>query len=143
VNDAACLSIFAHCPNCCAGNLAQISDPAYPGERLIACRNPLMAAERTRQRNELLAATERALNEIAAPPSARAIPCAARPHRIARRRCAGPLQDAQALPSHDREETGFSFTRDDASIAREAALDGIYVIRTGVSAAALASDEGV
>ena len=40
--------------------LAEISDPSYPGERLIVCRNPLMAAERTRQREELLAATERA-----------------------------------------------------------------------------------
>jgi hypothetical protein len=46
-------------------DLAEISDPAYPGERLIACRNPLLAAERARQREELLAATERALKQIA------------------------------------------------------------------------------
>src|SRR5262249_56098584 len=45
-------------------DLAEITDPAYPGERLVACRNPLLAEERARKRTELLAATERALTQI-------------------------------------------------------------------------------
>ena len=59
--------------------LAEISDPAYPGERLVACRNPLMAEARARKRKELLAATEQALNQIATATQPHAIPCVARP----------------------------------------------------------------
>jgi hypothetical protein len=82
-------------------DLAEITDPGYPGERLIACRNPLMAAERARKRDELLAATERALDEIAAATQRPRNPVRGKA-RIGLRWCAGPLQDGQALPAHYR-----------------------------------------
>jgi len=124
-------------------DLAEITAPAYPGERLIACRNPLMAAERVRKRNELLAATERALDQIAA--------ATQRPRNALRGKTRIALRVGGVLGRYKMrkhfhltiEETGFSYARDEASIAREAALDGIYVVRTSVPAAALAADEAV
>ena len=124
-------------------DLAEISDPAYPGERLVACRNPLMAEQRARKRRELLAATERALNEIVSATQRPRNPLRGQA-RIALR--VGGVLDRYKMRKHFRltiEETSFSFTRDEQSIAREAALDGIYVIRTSVPAAALAADEAV
>jgi len=124
-------------------DLAEISDPAYPGERLIACRNPLMAAQRARTRNELLAASERKLNEIAAATQRARNPLRGKA-RIALR--VGSVLGRYKMRKHFRlsiEETSFACARDDASITREAALDGIYVVRTSVAATALASDEAV
>jgi hypothetical protein len=124
-------------------DLAEISDPAYPGERLIACRNPLMAAQRARKRNELLAATERQLNDIATATQRARNPLRGKA-RIALR--VGSVLGRYKMRKHFRltiEETSFVCARDDASIAREAALDGIYVVRTSVAATALASDEAV
>jgi hypothetical protein len=124
-------------------DLAEITDPAYPGERLIACRNPLMAAERARKRPDLLAATERQLQEIAAATQRERNPLRGKA-RIALR--VGGVLGRYKMRKHFRltiEETSFSFARDDASIAREAALDGIYVIRTSVRDLALAPDEAV
>jgi hypothetical protein len=122
-------------------DLAEISDPAYPGERLIACRNPLMATERARKRNELLVATERALNQIAAATQCMRNPLRGKA-RIALR--VGAVLGRYKMRKHCHftiEETGFSFTRDESSITREAVLDGIYVVGTSVPATALASDE--
>ena len=124
-------------------DLAELSDPAYPGERLIACRNPLMAAARARKRNELLAATERQLQAITAATQRERNPLRGKA-RIALR--VGGVLGRYKMRKHFRltiEETSFSFTRDDASIAREAALDGIYVIRTSVAGAELAADSAV
>src|SRR6266567_6883320 len=124
-------------------DLAEISDPAYPGERLIACRNPLMAAQRARTRNELLAASERQLNDIAAATQRARNPLRGKA-RIALR--VGSVLGRYKMRKHFRlsiEETSFACARDDASITREAALDGIYVVRTSVAATALASDEAV
>jgi DDE family transposase len=124
-------------------DLAEISDPAYPGERLIACRNPLMAEERARKRTELLAATEQALNQIAAATQRPRNPLRGKT-RIALR--VGGVLGRYKMRKHFNlsiEETSFSFTRDEASIAREAALDGIYVIRTSVPAAALPAEQAV
>ncbi len=124
-------------------DLAEISDPAYPGERLIACRNPLMAAQRARKRNELLTATERQLNDIAAATQRARNPLRGKA-RIALR--VGSVLGRYKMRKHFRlsiAETSFACARDDASIAREAALDGIYVVRTSVAATALASDEAV
>jgi hypothetical protein len=124
-------------------DLAEISDPAYPGERLIACRNPLMAEERARKRTELLAATEQALNQIAAATQRPRNPLRGKA-RIALR--VGGVLGRYKMRKHFNlsiEETGFSFTRDAASIAREAALDGIYVIRTSVPAATLPAEQAV
>jgi Transposase DDE domain len=124
-------------------DLAEISDPRYPGERLIACRNPLLAAERTRKREELLAATERALNQIVAATQRVRNPLRGK-DRIALR--VGGVLGRYKMRKHFQltiEETGFSFTRNEANIAREAALDGIYVVRTSVPAAALSAAEAV
>jgi hypothetical protein len=124
-------------------DLAEISDPTYPGERLVACRNPLMAAERTRQREELLAATEGALNQIVAATQRARNPLRGKA-RIALR--VGGVLGRYKMRKHFQltiEETSFSFTRDEQSIAHEAALDGIYVIRTSVPAPALSAEEAV
>jgi Transposase DDE domain len=124
-------------------DLAEISDPGYPGERLVACRNPLMAAERARKRGELLAATEPALNQLAAATQRPRNPLRGKA-RIALR--VGGLLGRYKMRKHFHltiDETGFSFIRDEQSIAREAALDGIYVIRTSVPTVALAADEAV
>jgi hypothetical protein len=123
--------------------LAEISDPADPGERLVACRNPLLAEERARKREELLAATEQALNQIAAATQRPRNPLRGKT-RIALR--VGGVLGRYKMRKHFNlsiEETSFSFTRDAVSIAREAALDGIYVIRTSVPAAALPADQAV
>src|ERR1700730_1231903 len=123
--------------------LAEISDPAYPGERLVACRNPLMAEARARKRKELLAATEQALNQIATATQRPRNPLRGKA-RIALR--VGGVLGRYKMRKHFNltiEETGFRFTRDEQSIAREAALDGIYVVRTSVPAAALAAEQAV
>jgi hypothetical protein len=124
-------------------DLAEITDPAYPGERLVACRNPLLAEERARKRTELLAATERALNQIVAATQRLRNPLRGKT-RIALR--VGGVLGRYKMRKHFKlaiEETGFSFTRDEHSIAREAALDGIYVIRTSVPAATLGPEDAV
>jgi hypothetical protein len=124
-------------------DLAEITDPAYPGERLVACRNPLLAEERARKRTELLAATERALTQIVAATQRLRNPLRGKT-RIALR--VGGVLGRYKMRKHFKlviEETGFSFTRDEHSIAREAALDGIYVIRTSVPAATLGSEDAV
>jgi hypothetical protein len=116
-------------------DLAEISHPDYPGERLIACRNPALAAERARKRTELLAATDADLAAIAA--------------RVAtgRLRGAGKIGEAigrviakRKVGKHFRREitdTTFTYHRDQAGIDAEAALDGIYVLRTSVPATEL------
>ena len=124
-------------------DLAEITAPAYPGERLVACRNPLLAEERARKRTELLAATERALNQIVAATQRLRNPLHGKA-RIALR--VGGVLGRYKMRKHFKlaiEETGFSFTRDEHSIAREAALDGIYVIRTSVPAATLGPQDAV
>lgn len=111
-------------------NLAEIRSAAYPGERLMACYNPLLAEERSRKRNELLAATEKALTRIR--------------QEVARRKRKLLSQEAIGLKVGaviNRFKVGkhFELTIEDgrlawsrrvASIRREAELDGIYVIRT-------------
>src|SRR6516162_4254129 len=94
-------------------------------------------------RTELLAATERALNQIAAATQRLRNPLRGQT-RIALR--VGGVLGRYKMRKHFKlaiEETGFSFTRDEHSIAREAALDGIYVIRTSVPAATLGSEDAV
>ena len=113
-------------------DLAEISHPDYPGERLIACRNPLLAAERTRKRDQLLAATENLLAPIIA--------------RVAADRLTGADKIGVAVGKViNKHKMGkhFDYTITDTSlaverrhdqIAAEAALDGIYVLRTTVPA---------
>ena len=116
-------------------NLAEISHPDYPDERLVACRNPALAAERARKRTELLAATEAVLAPIAASVEAGKLTGA---DRIALRvgRCVNRYKMAKHFVL-DIGEHAFTYTRRADQIAAEAALDGIYVIRTSVGAGSL------
>jgi len=116
-------------------DLAEISSPAYPGERLIACRNPFLAAERARKREDLLAATEDDLGKIAARVTAGRLKD---PAAIGLR--AGKVINKRKMAKHltvDIAGGRISWQRDQASIDAEAATDGIYVIRTPVPAETL------
>jgi Transposase DDE domain len=111
-------------------NLAEITHPDYPGERLVCCRNPALAAERARKRSELLAATETALSKIAAAVAAARL---VDPVKIGLR--VGKAIAKHKMAKHFTLDIGpgrFTFTRDTAAINAEAALDGIYVLRTTV-----------
>ena len=115
-------------------DLVEITHPDYPGERLIVCKNPLLAAERTRKRQELLAATERELATIAA--------ATQRGRRPLRGQAAIGLRVGKVLGRYkvgkhftlEITERTFHYARAEAAIAEEAALDGLYVIRTSVGA---------
>ena len=124
-------------------DLAEISHPDFPGERLVACKNPLLEAERARKRESLLAATETDLEKIAA-----AVQRARRPLRgtdkIALR--ADRVLRRRKVAKHFTTGIGedhFSYARNTGSITAEAALDGIYVLRTSVEASSLDSGEVV
>src|SRR6516164_6884220 len=111
-------------------DLAEISSPDYPGERLIACRNPVLAAERARKRADLLAATEEDLGKIAAQVTAGRLKD---PGKIGLK--AGRVLNKRKVAKHitlDIAEGSLSWQRDQDSIDAEAATDGIYVIRTPV-----------
>jgi len=111
-------------------NLAEISHPDYPGERLVACRNPALAIERARKRLALLAATELELAKIAAAVVAGRLGGAG---KIGVR--VGKVVGRYKMAKHyrlDITDDRFAFTRNQDTIDSEAALDGIYVIRTTV-----------
>ena len=111
-------------------DLAEITSPDFPGERLIACRNPFEAAKRARTRGELLAATEADLDKVAAQVAAGRIKD---PDKIGLR--AGKIINKRKVAKHfilDIGQQQISWRRDQASIDAEAATDGIYVIRTPV-----------
>jgi len=114
-------------------NLAEISHPDYPGERLVACRNPALAAERTRKRKELLDATEGELEKITAAVSRDKRPLKGK-DRIALR--VGKVVNHYKMAKHFEiviGENSLTFSRRQVEIDAEASLDGIYVIRTSVS----------
>ncbi|MGH4012062.1 MAG: IS1634 family transposase [Pseudonocardiaceae bacterium] len=122
-------------------NFAQITHPNYPGERLICCRNPVLADERARKRQALLAATENDLAKIAASVHAGRLTGA---DKIGER--IGKVIGKHKVAKHFvREVTDSTFTyrRDEDKIRAEAALDGIYVIRTSVTEATLNTAEVV
>jgi hypothetical protein len=113
-------------------NLGEITDVAeFPGERLIVCRNPLVGAQRARKRSELLAATETDLAAIA--------------HRVNHGTlhgadliglAVGPALKRYRMKKHFQitiTDTTFTYTRDTAGIAAEAALDGFYILRTSLT----------
>jgi hypothetical protein len=124
-------------------DLAEIESPDFPGERLVVCKNPALTEERRRKRNELLDATEQDLKDIQ--------------KRIASKR--KPLRGADEIGIAvgkviGRRKVGkhfdltitddqLSFTRNDAAIAKEAALDGFYVLRTNVPAEDFNTDDTV
>jgi hypothetical protein len=118
-------------------DMAAITSPDYPGERLIVCRNPDLASERTRKREDLLIATEADLAAIAA-----AVSRARNPLRgeaeIALK--VGAVVNRYKMAKHFElaiAEASFSFHRKTEAIAAEAALDGIYVVRTNLPKKAL------
>jgi hypothetical protein len=122
-------------------NLAQITHPSYPGERLICCRNPVLADERARKRQALLVATEKDLAKIAASVQSGRLTGA---DKIGER--IGKVIGKHKVAKHFlREVTDSTFTyrRDEEKIRAEAALDGIYVIRTSVTDETLNSAETV
>ena len=114
-------------------NLLELTSERFPGERLVVCRNPLLAEERARKRLELLAATEADLTKIA----------------LATQRVRNPLRGEQAIALRVGRviehfhmakhlaltitDTSLAWARKDEAIAAEAALDGLYVIRTSLS----------
>jgi hypothetical protein len=116
-------------------DLAEITSPDYPGERLIACRNPVLAADRARTRSELLAATEQLLAPIAA--------------RVAAGKLTGAgdigVEVGKVISKYKTSkhfdititDTSLAVTRRQAQIDDEAALDGFYVLRTPVPAGEL------
>jgi len=113
-------------------DLAEITSPDFPGERLVACMNPFLEAERARKRESLLKATEADLAKTAAACARARRPLRGtdkitlRVDRVLNRRKVG---------KHFRTDVGedhFSYARNQDSIAAEAALDGIYVLRTSV-----------
>src|ERR1700751_847141 len=118
-------------------DMAGITSPEFPGERLIVCRNRALAAERARKRADLLAATERDLARIAT--------AVARKRQPLRGKAEIGLEIGAVLDKHkmakhfalDITDTSFSFARKTDEITVEAALDGLYVVRTSLPVAAL------
>ena len=118
-------------------DLVEVQSDAYPGERLMVCRNPLLAEERARKREDLLAATERLLDPIVAA-ARREKRRLAGQDKIALR--VGKVIGRYKMAKHfelEIKDDSFGYRRDEASIAREAALDGLYVIRTSLAESAL------
>ena len=122
-------------------DLAEITSPDFPGERLVACKNPFLEAERARKRESLLAATEADLAKIAAACTRARQPLrgkdkiAVRVDRVLNRR---------KVAKHFTTEItdgSFRYARNQDSIAAEAQLDGIYVLRTSVAVGDLGSGE--
>ena len=138
VNDAALqLSLFDE------QNLFEITHPDYPGERLVCCHNPALADERARKRDELLAATETQLQTIAAATRRQRRPLRGQ-DTIALR--VGKVRNKFKMAKHfhlDITDEAFTFTRNQERIAAEAALDGIYVLRTSLPTQTLQRDEVV
>ena len=124
-------------------DLGEITSTEYPGERLVVCKNPLLGEERARKRKALLQNAERALEKIAR----------------ATRRKRDPLRGEKEIAlrvgrdmarskmnkhfTHEITETSFTYARNEDRIARESALDGIYVIRTDLPKDELSTDETV
>ncbi len=119
-------------------NLIEITaHPDYPGERLVCCRNPILAAQRTRKRDELLVATEEELKKIAAATGRARRPLRGR-DKIGMR--VGKIINHYKMAKHftiEITDEALTFTRKTDQITAEAALDGIYVLRTSLPEQAL------
>ncbi len=124
-------------------DLAEITHPDFPGERLIACYNPLLAEERARKRPELLAATEKELEKIAAATRRKKRPLRGKQNIGLR---VGKVLNHYKMGKHFQiqiEENQLSYQRKQANIEKEESLDGIYVIRTNVPAETFSSEQAV
>lgn len=124
-------------------DLAELTAPEYPGERLVVCRNPRLAVERARQREALLQATEAALAQVAA--------ATRRPRRPLRGAAriglrVGRVLNTRKVGKHftiEITDVSLAYHRDQAQITAEAALDGIYVIRTSLDATQMSATAAV
>jgi hypothetical protein len=122
-------------------NLAEIASADYPGERLVVCRNPLVAAERARKREDLLAATEAALAPIKERVDAGTLAGTA---QIAL--AVGQVINERKVKKHFQlviEDNRFAHSRKQEQIDEEAALDGFYVLRTNLNEETLAAPDVV
>ena len=124
-------------------DLVEIRSDAYPGERLMVCRNPLLAGERARKREDLLRATEALLDPIVAA-AARAKRRLKGRDKIALR--AGKVVNKYKMAKHFElaiEDDAFGYRRKAESIAAEAALDGLYIVRTSLPASEMDAEATV
>jgi transposase len=136
-NDVLQLSLFDE------QDLAEIYSPDYPGERLVACRNPLLADERARKREDLLQATEQKLNKI--------VEATQRNKRPLRGQDKIGVRVGKVLGKYKMEkhftytitETSFSYERNQEQIDAEAQLDGLYMLRTSVGEKQFTSEQVV
>ncbi len=122
-------------------NLLALTHPDYPGEQLVACRNPELAKRRAAKRRELIAATAAELEKIKAAVAAGRLKGTA---NIAERY--GRVVGKYKVAKHFNRKIGdaiFSFEIDEKNVAAEAALDGIYVIRTSIAKAQMAPEAAV
>ena len=124
-------------------DLGEISSPDYPGERLIACRNPFLATERATTRTALLEATEKELDKIVTATTRQNRPLKGAGVMGLR---VGKVMNRYKMAKHFHiqiTDNSFSYSRNQSSIETEAKLDGIYVIRTSVEPEVFGSKETV
>ena len=124
-------------------DMASITSPDFPGERLVVCRNPDLATERSRKREELLAATEKDLARIKAAVERKRNPLRGTAEIAL---AVGAVLNTHKMKKHfDLKITddAFSFARKTAEIAAEAATDGLYVVRTSLPEATLGDADTV
>ena len=124
-------------------DLAEIVSPEYPGERLVACLNPLLRQERRRKREELLGMTAAALDRISKEVARRTRKSLGKDEIGIK---VGKVINAYKIGKHFKleiEDGSFTWERDEESIHREEALDGIYVIRTSESEQRLSAEDAV
>jgi transposase len=124
-------------------DLAEVTSSDYPGERLIVCRNPLLADERARKRRELLAAAEKKLDAVVKAVSRAKQPLRGKDKiglRVGRELKSTKMQKHFELQI---EDDSFSYQRKHEQIAEEAALDGLYVVRTSVPPETLSAEQTV
>lgn len=124
-------------------DLAEVTSPDYPGERLIVCRNPLLAAERARKREDLLTAAEKKLNAVVNAVLRKKNPLHGKAKiglRVGRELKNTKMERHFELKI---EDDAFSYERRHDIIAEEAALDGLYVVRTSVAGEVFSAEQTV
>jgi transposase len=124
-------------------DLAEVSSPDFPGERLVVCRNPLLADRRAKKRAELLEASEKKLDTIVAATQRKKRPLRGK-DKIGLR--VGKVLGKYKVGKHfvlDISDESFSYRRHEAKISEESALDGIYVVRTSVPPEVVSSEDAV
>jgi len=124
-------------------DICEITDPSYPGERLIACRNPFLAKERSKKRLSLLEATKRELDQIVQAVNRERSPIRGKANIALR---VGKIINHYKMAKHfqiEIEDDRLSYHLNEEKIAAEAALDGIYVLRSTCDKETLTSQEVV